>query len=128
MANDKKVLAAEYAFGVLDREDLFNLEQQMKKDDALSNEVAFWEDRLATTLMAAGRARPPKDMIDRVELSLFGSVKETGGAPARLTWKRLLVGVVVVKISLLSTWYVVQSSRTAEATRPSQTIEAPILK
>jgi len=128
IADDKKVLAAEFAFGLLDGETLFNFEQRLKKDDALSDEVAFWEDRLSTTLMAAGRAKPPKSVLDRAELSLFGSVRETSKSPARFAWKRLLVGVVVVKLSLLTTWYVVQSSRTGDAVRPSQTIEAPVLK
>lgn len=120
--------AAEYAFGLLDGEALFNLEQHLRKDNEMSGEVIFWEDRLPTTLFAAGRATPPKDVLDRVELSLFGSVKETRKKPARFGWKRLLVGVIVVKLSLLSIWYVVQSSRSVDAVRPSQAIEAPVLR
>lgn len=120
------MLAAEYAFGLLDVENISKVEKRLKGDVALTEDVAFWEERLAATLLGVRIAKPPKDVISRVETSLFGEAAHKAAARTAFPWKKFVVGVVVVKLSLLALWYSQQPSRALLDSRPGQAIETPV--
>ena len=107
-----------------------------KQDRSLAEDVAYWEDSLVSTLLDVEAEVPPKDIMQRVESSLFGSPeKQTnpffgqrrGHADngKAFPWKKFAVGVVVIKLTLVSAWYISQSARAASDARPAQTYQAP---
>ena len=65
------VLAAEYVLGVLSLPDRVAAEARAKTDATFAAQIAAWETRLAALNDGYDEARPPADMLDRIEARLF---------------------------------------------------------
>lgn len=63
-------LAAEYALGLLEGEDLLAARGRIAHDPAFAEAVAVWEARLAPLLDEVGSAAPPADLWTRIEAAL----------------------------------------------------------
>jgi anti-sigma-K factor RskA len=125
---DDAFRSAEYALGLLDGPSRQAFETRLGDEVALRREVAFWEDRLATTLVAAGEAAPPAHVLERVETSLFGRPEARAPAAAAFPWKRFVLGLVAVKLVLLTAWYVASTARGPADPAPGRGAEEMILR
>jgi anti-sigma-K factor RskA len=106
LTEDQKATASEFVMGLLGGEHAYRFEQFQKKNPAADAEVAFWEENMAAVLAYASPADPPKDVLNRVERTLFGSIeRQSVPAGAPFPWKKLVLGVVMLKVTLVLLWY-----------------------
>jgi anti-sigma-K factor RskA len=117
---DDDVLAAEYALGLLDGEACTRFERRVGDEAQLRPLVRFWEDRLSTTLVSVERLAPPAGVIERVEGTLFGRESRRAPVSGGFPWKRFAVALVVVKLALLSGWYLSETTRATPEVRPAE--------
>jgi anti-sigma-K factor RskA len=125
---DDAVRAAEHALGLLDGPSRHAFETRLKREAELRRDVAFWEDRLATTLFAAGEATPPAHVLTRVETSLFGRPEARPAVAAPFPWKKFVLGLVALKLVLLTAWYVASTTRGPTDQAPGRGAEELILR
>ncbi len=68
--NDPEILAAEYALGLLEKEELLAARARIARDPAFAEAVARWDARLAPLLDEIDGAHPPADLWARIEAEL----------------------------------------------------------
>jgi anti-sigma-K factor RskA len=125
---DDAIRSAEHALGLLDGPALRAFETRLKREADLRREVAFWEDRLAPALFAAGEAPPPAHLLTRVEASLFGRPEARAAVAAPFPWKKFVLGLVAVKLVLLTAWYVAGTTRGPADPTPGRGAQELILR
>ena len=110
----QKTLAAELALGLLDPEETYRAERQLRDQPELAAEVAWWEDRFASTLDETADHAPSRDLLPDVQAALFGVAPERSAqhAPHRFPWGKVILGVVAVKATLLSAFFYLRAAAT----------------
>lgn len=68
--SDPEILAAEYALGLLEGEELLAARARIARDPAFAEAVARWDARLAPLLDEIGGVQPPADLWARIEARL----------------------------------------------------------
>lgn len=68
-AEDQDLLAAEYALGTLDADEVRRVEGLMQQDAAFRAAVEVWERRLAPLAMLVPPSAPPPELWSRIEAS-----------------------------------------------------------
>lgn len=71
-ADDKDVLAAEFALGTLDADDRANVQMQVALDPAFAATVATWERRLGELNELVEPVEPPADTWEKVKARVAG--------------------------------------------------------
>jgi anti-sigma-K factor RskA len=71
-ADDKDVLAAEFALGTLDADDRANVQMQVALDPAFAATVASWERRLGELNELVEPVEPPADTWEKVKARVAG--------------------------------------------------------
>lgn len=102
-----ELLAAEYAIGLLDRDQRRAAEDRLTRDPEWARVVARWQRQLSQ-MDAAFAPVPAPDLLPRIEARLFGAPPAAHGW-WRITRPELLTGLVlgavlVVKAVLLALW------------------------
>jgi anti-sigma-K factor RskA len=67
--DDRDLLAASYALGVLDRAEAAEVEAAMATDQALRTAIAAWDERLAPLAAVVAPAPPPPELWSRIVAS-----------------------------------------------------------
>lgn len=67
------LLAAEYALGLLEGEDLVMARARLAREPAFAGQVAFWERRLAPLLDELDGAEPSAELLERVKAEIENS-------------------------------------------------------
>ena len=91
--SDRDWLAAEYALGVLDGEELAEARRLQSSDPAFAAEIARWSMRLAPMLDQVNSVEPPACAFDAIEqrLGLRGNVVSLDSRVRR--WKFATAGM-----------------------------------
>src|SRR5262245_36503073 len=92
--------AAEYALGVLTREEREAVRRAAATDPALAEEIENWNEQLASLLLDAPEVEPPADMFDRIKAAIAASAKPQAAPAGSRTvradegrWEQLCPGV-----------------------------------
>ena len=118
-----ELLAAEYAMGLLEGEDLLAARGRLSREPQLAGMVAWWEQRLAPLLDDVGGAQPSPEVWDAIAAELG----DADAAPSpvvllqrRVTlWQRIAAGSAVAAVAALAL-LVVQPGSTPEPASPAQ--------
>ncbi|MTJ03195.1 MAG: hypothetical protein FH759_00695 [Sediminimonas qiaohouensis] len=102
---DDRVLAGEYALGLLSPEEARAFEERMSAEPALRELYAGWAEDLAALTDDVEEVAPPADMPARIETALFGA------APRRSLWQRLGLTWIIpgAVLASLLTFFVVSN-------------------
>ena len=117
---DREYLAAEYALGILEGEELLEARGLAVSDADFAREVEAWEERLAPLFDEMGEETPPEEVWQRVKA---GIDHDRGGDVVELKrrlgwWKGMSAAASAIAASLA---LVVAF----DATRPPPAVEAP---
>ena len=94
---ERGIMAAEYALGLLEGEDLLEARGLMARDPAFASEVAFWEARLAPLLDEIAGAVPDEALWERIAAQV---ASDPGGEVVSLRsrlrfWQRAAAGAAI---------------------------------
>lgn len=103
-------LAAEYAMGLLEGEQLLAVRGRLAREPAFSGMVARWEQHLAPALDDIDGAEPSPDLWDRIA----NEVEQEGEAPSPVVmlqrrvvmWQRMAAGSAVAAVTALALLFV----------------------
>lgn len=111
-------LAAEYALGLLEGEELLMARGRLAREPEFANEVAFWEQRLAPMMDEVGGAEPSPELLQRI----MDETREEPGNSVVVSlqrkvqlWQRVAAGSAVAALAALSLFVLT----------PSQVVEPP---
>jgi anti-sigma-K factor RskA len=98
-ASPDELLAAEYALGVLDGDELRSAETRIESDPAFAQLAAAWQERLAPLAEAVEEMPARADVWSRIEQRLGGAVPGRAAKPASwweslAVWRMLTAGAV----------------------------------
>lgn len=122
-----ELLAAEYAMGLLEREDLLAVRGRMAREPAFAGLVAQWETRLAPLLDEPARAAPSPEVWSRIA----GELEERDEAPSPVVllqrrvavWQRIAAGSAVAAVAAVALLFVPSGNTPA----PDPATDAPPL-
>ena len=117
---DREYLAAEYALGILEGEELVEARGLLASDEDFAREVEAWEERLAPLFDEMGEETPPEALWQRVKAEIDnGRAGDVVDLRKRLGWwKGMTAAASAVAASLaLVVAY--------DVTRPPPPVEAP---
>ncbi|MEL7685626.1 anti-sigma factor [Citromicrobium bathyomarinum] len=105
-----ELLAAEYAMGLLEGEDLLAVRGRMAREPAFAGLVAQWETRLAPLLDEPARAAPSPEVWSRIA----GELEERDEAPSPVVllqrrvavWQRIAAGSAVAAVAAIALLFV----------------------
>lgn len=97
---DLDALAAEYALGCLDRDDMQAAERRLATDPVFANAVAAWERRLAPLAAVVTPIEPPADLWERI--SVATEPPRDNVVPLRRVrfWQAATAGAMAIAASL----------------------------
>lgn len=111
-------LAAEYALGLLEGEELLMARGRLARESEFASEVAFWEQRLAPMMDEVRGAEPSPELLQRIleetREEPRDSVVVTMQRKVQL-WQRVAAGSAVAALAALSLFVLT----------PSQVVEPP---
>ena len=103
-------LAAEYAMGLLEGEQLLEIRGRLAREPAFAGRVARWEQRLAPMLDDAGTAAPSDDLWDRIAHEVEEESEQVSPVVAMqrrvVLWQRIAAGSAVAAIAALTLLFV----------------------
>ena len=100
-----QILAAEYAVGLLEGEELLSFRARMAREPELEAEVAFWETRLAPLLDEVSGGRPDRAVWDRIaaEIGSGGRGGEVFRMRRQITfWQRAAAAASVAAVAAMA--------------------------
>ena len=114
-----ELLAAEYAMGLLEGEDLLAVRGRMAREPAFAGLVAQWETRLAPLLDEPARTAPSPEVWSRIE----GELEERDEAPSPVVllqrrvavWQRIAAGSAVAAVAAVALLFVPAGNTPAPA-------------
>ncbi|WP_346727231.1 anti-sigma factor [Alteriqipengyuania abyssalis] len=114
------LLAAEYAMGLLEGEDLLAVRGRMARETAFAGLVAQWETRLAPLLDEPAHAAPSPEVWSRIA----GELEERDEAPSPVVllqrrvavWQRIAAGSAVAAVAAVALLFVPLGNTPAPAT------------
>lgn len=117
-----ELLAAEYAMGLLEGEDLLALRGRMAREPAFAGLVAQWETRLAPLLDEPTRTAPSPEVWSRIA----GELEERDEAPSPVillqrrvaVWQRIAAGSAVAAVAAVALLFVPAGNTPAPAPSP----------
>ena len=121
------ILAAEYAVGLLEGEELLAARARLAGDAGFAEAVGWWEQRLAPLLDEVGGAAPSADLLSRIESEIAGA----GDGPSvvqlerKLTLWRWTAGAAVAASAALMVFTILPSQGVAPPV--DRTAQAPLV-
>ncbi|NVO28824.1 hypothetical protein HJ526_15445 [Donghicola sp. C2-DW-16] len=102
LSEERQILAAELAMGLLEGPDETRAERLRREDRAFDDAVWWWEETLSGAISQIPAASAPPQALAGIQTALFG--KEVKTAQGKLKWKPIVGGIVGVKAVLLSAY------------------------
>lgn len=108
--NDRQIMAAEFAMGLLDSDATYDAERLRRSDPDFDDAVWWWEEHLSGAISGVKPVAPPRKALAGIHDTLFG--KEVKTPQTKLRWKPIVGGIVSVKAALLSAYLVSRAVNT----------------
>jgi anti-sigma-K factor RskA len=125
-SEDHDQLAAEYALGVLDGEELSQARALLRSDDGFRTEVGRWLGRFAPLLDEVGPIEPPAQLWGAIERRISRAMSANDNARVLerrvTTWRAVAGGASALAAGLA---VVLLTRPVPEPPRPRPTVEAP---
>lgn len=123
-------LAAEFAIGLLDGQDLLDARGRRANDPAFAQAVEWWEARLAPLLDMVPAVVPPEDLLARISAAM-ADVPDAGGEVVRLRqrvrfWQRGAAAGAIAASAALAALVLTPQTRTP-ADAPARVAAAPLV-
>lgn len=80
------LLVAEYALGLLERDDAVIVEQRLEKESALRTEFTHWAEHFATLYEPVGEVKPPPGLKAKIYKRLFTGSQQDAPKPFPWLW------------------------------------------
>ena len=90
--DDDRVLAAEYALGLLGAEETAAFETRLSREENLRAMYVAWEEDFVALTDAIAQVAPPVGVLQNVQTQLFGAPEKAPGIWARLGFGRIVLG------------------------------------
>lgn len=123
-------LAAEYAIGLLDGQDLLDARGRIANDPAFALAVEWWEDRLAPLLDAIPESAPPAELLARIVASIDAEPSGGGEVVALRRkvqfWQRTAAAGAMAACAALAALVLIPQTGTAPGNTP-QIAAAPLV-
>lgn len=122
------MMAAEYALGLLEGEELLAARSREASDAGFAQEVAYWQDRLAPLLDQIDPQTPRAEVWERIsaELESTGDSAEIVSLTARLRRWKIAAGSAAAAAVAAVTLLVLSPAQQALAPVPQEPSEAPL--
>lgn len=124
-------LAAEYAMGLLEGEELLATRGRMAREPAFAGQVAWWEQRLAPMLDDSGGAAPSDDLWARIADEVDHA--DERASPVVLLqrrvalWQRVAAGSAVAAITAVALLFVPSGQTSGDAPSLATASQPPLV-
>lgn len=98
--DERDALAAEYALGSLDQDEMRDAERRIARDPAFARAVAAWEQRLVPMAALTDPAEPPTDLWDRIDATTAPANDNVVPLGRVRWWQASTAGALAIAASL----------------------------